>query len=108
MIIETLAEERVDPTQKFFYESESLSSSNAYNMYRRAFLRFKHLCTVSTQEDLKQRVEVITWAQNKNFLEFIETFGAEVQELDLQRYEYNLKYGIKFTKTIVSMESDNA
>ena len=104
MVVETLTETRPGADKKFFHEVESQKTSNEGNMYDRALLRSSHLCQLNTTDSLNKRVATIRWPRSTDYLDFMEFYGAEVQDLDILRYKYNLENDIVCTKSTSFLE----
>lgn len=78
----------------FFTED---NSSNELNMFNRAFIRYKHLCSVDILATALERKVTYTWRNEQDYFEFITLFGEEVQDVEIREYKYNIDNNISFS-----------
>lgn len=93
MITIILNEER-SSNVPFFHESDEGLSSNEINMYRRAFMRYKHHVSQVNTINGNKHTEETRWFDVNMYLEFMTIFGEEVQGLEIRRLKYNEQHSI--------------
>lgn len=72
-------------------------STNEGNMFDRAFIRYKHLCSTDIVTTALKRTVTYIWRDDKDYFEFITLFGEEVQDIEIREYKYNIHNGISFS-----------